>query len=248
MTALLIHGSLSNNRLWTPIVQALGLEARTPNLVGALGDAPAPGAGLHDDVQRMTAELFAFDGPALLIGHSYGALVALKVAQSWPQRVRAVIAHDPVAWTFLAQTREGLAPYFSDAELHGFLDPDVGGSPEWVQRFVDFWNGPGTFDRLPEHRRAAMLSGGPKTFAEVSAVFYDDTPMTEWAKVQVPIRATLGQQSPKGERAAVHAMQAVFPDFQITDVPGGHLALATHPQVVEVWRPWVAAFSPRADR
>lgn len=43
-------------------------------------------------------------------------------------------------------------------------DPARGGGPEWMRRFLDYWNGRGFWARLPAPYRARVLKDGRQTF------------------------------------------------------------------------------------
>ena len=91
---VLVHGLGGSSANWRGVLQLLpGRRVLVPDLPGH-GDSPAPGAastvdtfvdGLAEAIARETAE------PALVVGHSFGGLLAARLALSHPSRVRGLV-------------------------------------------------------------------------------------------------------------------------------------------------------------
>jgi pimeloyl-ACP methyl ester carboxylesterase len=74
-TLLLVHGAWHGAWAWGPLVDALdGLDVRTVDLPSA-GNDPAVLGDLHADAQTVRAALDGIEGPAVVVGHSYGGVV-----------------------------------------------------------------------------------------------------------------------------------------------------------------------------
>jgi len=110
---VLIHGSDGVALDWpvSPLWDALAPHARliAPDRPGH-GHTPArPGSPVtvEINVRRLTGLLDALDlpGPVTLLGHSYGAAVALAFAAAWPGRVRALVLVSPTAFPVRGLTR-----------------------------------------------------------------------------------------------------------------------------------------------
>ncbi|MCE9532362.1 MAG: alpha/beta hydrolase [Planctomycetes bacterium] len=67
-----------------------------------------------DYIADTLALIRGFDEPAILIGHSLGALTALGVAAEAPEAVRAIVLEDPPSSRFLTNLRS--SPYFTQFE------------------------------------------------------------------------------------------------------------------------------------
>lgn len=106
-----VHGSASDHRTWQAALDDLGAEYRAiaysrryhwPN------DRIADGAdySMLEHVEDLQALLRSLDlGAVHLVGHSYGAFVALLLAMREPQRVRTLILAEPPAITlFVSNT------------------------------------------------------------------------------------------------------------------------------------------------
>lgn len=241
MLSHLVHGSASSSRVWAAILPTFE-DAVALDLPGALGQRPRHAvaeAVLAEDVAFLGAQLDAAGGPQALVGHSYGGLLALHAARRWPDRVAAVYAHDPLAWSVLRDrgTPAQRSAFEALMGAEALLDPARRRTEAWIADVVAFWNGPDAWDGLPAPARAALLATADRTFLEVRDAMQDPTTPEDWAGLAVPVRLTVGRLTPRLAREAVEQLVAVLPDATLTEVPGGHLAVRTHPDgVLGAWR------------
>jgi pimeloyl-ACP methyl ester carboxylesterase len=240
MTPVWIHGSLSSAQLWRPFVRRFG--GRAVDLPGALGRAPVHTGdawSVDDDLAAITA--VAGSDPVCLVGHSYGGLLALRWAVDHPERTARVIAHEPVVWPLVLGRPPDLARLGVEG-VDGLLDPARGGSEPWLRSFVDFWNGPGGWERLPDVLRRAAVAAGHKTWLEVHHACHEPTTDDAWRALRVPVRITVGEESPAPEQAVVRRLEGLLPDVELRATAGGHNAPLTHPAALSAtWAPWLVA-------
>lgn len=100
---VLLHGFTSDNRMWLPVAEALSQDYRViaPDMRGH-GRTTAP-----EDPDAYTMEAFADDVKALLdhlevdicalAGCSFGGMVALQFATTWPERLAGLVLSDTSA-------------------------------------------------------------------------------------------------------------------------------------------------------
>jgi pimeloyl-ACP methyl ester carboxylesterase len=97
---VLLHGLAGSGRYWGSGFDRVADDALLviPDLLG-FGDSPKPDAGytVDDHARAVLACLseLGVAGPATLVGHSLGSLVALRVAALAPEAVTAVVAFGP---------------------------------------------------------------------------------------------------------------------------------------------------------
>jgi pimeloyl-ACP methyl ester carboxylesterase len=98
---LLIHGSAADHTTWS--IQLASPLTRHVTLVAydRRGSGRSPGeAGSVEDHAADAAALAADLGPVIVVGSSFGAVVALELVRRWPERVRgAVLCEPPLAPT-----------------------------------------------------------------------------------------------------------------------------------------------------
>ncbi len=157
-----------------------------------------------DDVALVEAVLreVTTSGPADLVGHSYGGFIALQAALRLPSLVRRIVVYEPVAFgAIYSLPDEAAMAEMAVAEGQaGFSDPEVGGSEAWLEKFVDFWNGPGAWRLLPSLARASFVQHGQQVFAEVRSLSADRTTHLRYAEITAPTLFIDGERSPPMEK------------------------------------------------
>jgi len=111
---LALHCSLAHGGAWTAVAARLpGCRLLAPDLPGhgLSPDWAGPG-DYHDATTRAVGSLLgalAQDGPVDLLGHSFGATVALRLALQRPELVRSLMLVEPVLF---AAARAAGAPEY----------------------------------------------------------------------------------------------------------------------------------------
>ncbi len=237
---LMIHGSASSGRFWKPFVTLLGDRANdrqiaAPDLPGA-GKNPVlergqPG-GLDADIEALLPAIDGLGDEVDIVGHSYGGLLALRLALLRPQKTRQVIAHEFVCWQALARfgTPQDIQTLEAFSKETRLLSEDYGGTEGWTREFLEFWNGPTAWTSLPPRFQQHTVARAWKSFLEVRDVFADTTLVDRAATFPVPVRITTGTHSPAAARRVLTLFAPHFPDARLQPIPGGHLAPMTHPE------------------
>jgi pimeloyl-ACP methyl ester carboxylesterase len=111
---VLLHGLAASNRYWSGAYDELADHARlvVPDLLG-FGRSRRPDAGYGPDdhadaVAHCLQDLGADDTRAVIVGHSVGALVALRLAMRWPHLVSAVVGFAPPLFATFGDARRHL--------------------------------------------------------------------------------------------------------------------------------------------
>ena len=83
--------------------------------------------------------------------------------------------HEPIVWGCLQHTeRDDLKNEFGEV-VETFFTEDLE-PEEFLRDFVDYWNAPGAWDSMPDHRKDAWRELQPKILSEVRLLCYDRTP------------------------------------------------------------------------
>ncbi len=168
--ALFIHSTGTLPLIWdgVPGDSLDGLAVIKPaNLGYPPNEALERGASssIEDDVRHVLAHVPDDGSKVHVLAHSYGGLIALKLLPLLGSRVESVYLFDPVLFGALPHSGHAAQRAVEEAvafrENEWFLhDETRGGSEEWIELFIDYWNRPGSWSRMPEHLKAFMRSVG----------------------------------------------------------------------------------------
>jgi pimeloyl-ACP methyl ester carboxylesterase len=220
MTVLLLHSGGFTSRQWRKLAEALAPTHRVvaPDLTG-YGARPRWPVGTPFHFQTdvdLVAELAT--EPMHVVGHSYGGLIALQLALAHPDRVRSLSLYEPVAFGILDEPIPAFPP---------FDQPDV-----WLAAFVDWWNGPGAWEKLPPDTQAAFRDVGWKLSEEVRSLMADRTG-ARYAQIQQPTLLLGGGKTPAPERRVLDALAVTLPHATLRIFPAlGHMGPITAAGVV----------------
>jgi pimeloyl-ACP methyl ester carboxylesterase len=237
---VLVHSSGLSSRQWSRLAARLAERHRVvaPDLLGSGGSDPVPRDEPFDfskDVGALEAILETIREPFHLVGHSYGGLVALTSARRRPDRVLSIALFEPVAFGVLwsKDDRAGIADLVDYDRNGTFFDDATGGDEGWMERFVDWWQGPGAWRLLPQATRNTFLSVGRKVFQEVRSLTGDRTPHDAYAALAMPVLLLSGDRSPLAARRVAAILAETIPNAELVTFEGaGHMAPLTHAQAV----------------
>ncbi|MBX3198881.1 MAG: alpha/beta hydrolase [Labilithrix sp.] len=234
---LFVHSTGTGPFLWAGVPDA-AIGGRAKVLPANLGYPPNPLIERGHEVTPAddAAEVLRAvpDGARVhVVGHSYGGLVALQALRTLEGRVASIFLFEPVLFGALAAASD--ADPEATAEARGFdshpwflHDPEKGGRAEWLEAFIDYWNRPGAWSRMPEQMRELSLMLGWKMFLEVRAIFRDATPFDAWA-LPGPTTIAVGERTTAASRAMSRRLARGRANVTLVDVPGvGHMAPLTH--------------------
>lgn len=234
-TLLLLHASLSSARQWDALAASLQhrYEVRAIDLHGhGRQGAPADGEPLsvQHDVDLARAVLAAAGG-GLVIGHSYGAAVALHLAAASPALVHGLALYEPVLFRLLADHAAGTPGAREAFELATCVWEQVqqGQLNEAAALFVDYWSGLGTWHGLPPERRAAMAARMPLVDQQFRALMQAALPADALARLDMPLLCLHGSHSTCAARQMATLLRAVMPQGRHERLDElGHMAPITH--------------------
>ncbi len=220
---VMIHGLLVGNLASWYFSGASEMARRYSVLLYDLrghGRSQRPPSGY--DLDEMTRDLVGLvvdqDAPLTLVGHSYGALIALNFALNFPQRVeRLILVEAPLPPSEITALTEfaKLDPAQMVQSMPDQLQAMVASGGRRARRFVT---------------ALAELVAGTTILNDLRA--QPDITDQQLAKISCPVLAIYGKQS--ACRPVADRLQATLPDCHSVLIDGGHfLPLESPDQLLE---------------
>ncbi|WP_138934904.1 alpha/beta fold hydrolase [Roseovarius arcticus] len=237
--ALLIHCSLAEAGVWGSMARDLSgaLTMTAFDLPGhgrsdvwdARGEMSAVCAGIAADFAKDAA-------PMDVIGHSFGAVVALKLAIERPDLVRSLVMIEPVFFAVGLRARpDACAAHL--AEKHAFdVAMAAGDLALAAQGFVAAWGGGRPWSKFSADQQARIAQQMPLIAAAGPALYDDVGGMLEpgvLEAVNIPVLLLEGSDAPAIIPAINEGLASRLPNAQRGVIGGaGHMSVATHPAQV----------------
>ncbi len=230
--ALALHCSLAHSGEWAGLGAALG-DLLTITAVDLPGHGTAadlvPGQDIGVEALRL-AEAALPEGRVDLIGHSFGAVVALWLAMTHPARVRRLVLIEP---TLFAAAK-------GDAGFAGFLAFDApyeaalarGDKAGAARLFTEGWGGDVPWDAVPERQRRYITERIDLIAAAAPLLMDDAQGLLAPGRLEaldLPVLLMEGAASPPVINAIAGALATRLPEVRRVAVPGArHMLPLTH--------------------
>jgi len=248
---VMLHASLSCKSQWDLLAQELAprFEPLALDLVGYGGDAlppPAPSYTIDDEVRHVEARVKALIGSRRyhLVGHSYGGLVAMRLAQRYPARVASLAVYEPVAFRLLPDDDPGHASVREIAErVQRHIG--TGRNLDAAQAFVDYWNGGGYFASLPPPTRHAIARRAAKVVLDFQASQRWPAHASELRAIAAPTLLLVGNEGQAVTQRVAARIATAIGDCRLRACDAGHLGPIASPAIVN---PSIEAFIDECER
>ncbi len=246
--ALALHCTMAFGGAWA------GFSKAMPELTLVTPDMPSHGKSVDwDGVSSFGDTVFAGSlkamdaAPMDVIGHSFGAMTALRIGVKHPERVRSLTLIEPVFFAIAQRDApDTLDAHDQDAEP--FKTAVAEGDFETAARFFNrMWSAGGPpWATLPNRTRNAMVRG-VRVVPDTYDLLYNDTAgllgEEGVTNVQIPTLLIRGEHAHSSITSVNNGLVERMPNASQAVIEGaGHMAPISHPkEVAEVVRPFLAA-------
>jgi pimeloyl-ACP methyl ester carboxylesterase len=196
---------------------------------------PSTDATLDAEVAFLSPVLQAAGARFHVVGHSYGAAVALQLATHYPERVLSVVLYEPTLFYLVAGDSPSTSPAAGiwQASSDAAALVDQGNNAAAAQRFVDFWMTEGSWREMPGKRQEMVARSVHNVGRWRDTTFALGAPAAAFATLRVPVLLMWGDCSPESSQSVVRILAAMLPDVTSAPMPGlGHMGPVTDPERV----------------
>lgn len=235
-----LHSNASSSSQWRGLMESLApaFHVLAPDSYGSGKSPDWPSdrvISLRDEAALIEPVLAKAGAPFALVGHSYGAAIALAVALAHPGRVRALALYEPTLFSLLAEER----PASNDAE--GILGAvtrasaalDAGDRDAAARHFIDYWMGEGAWAQTPEARKPAIAASVVNVRRWAHALTTATAPLAEFRKLDIPVLYMTGKRSTASAHGVARLLTTALPRVEVVEFEElGHMGPVTHPEPV----------------
>lgn len=187
------------------------------------------------EIQAVSTAIAAdfLDAPTDILGHSFGATVALRLAVERPDLVRSLILYEPVFFAVAFADDPAMRADHA-AVMAGYVAGMASGDmARAAEAFTAVWGDGRAWAMMPEAARARMAEQMPLIAAADPALNDDVGGMLAsgaLGRITVPVLLMEGAQSPSVIAAINTGLAARLPNLRRTVIAGaGHMGPITHP-------------------
>ena len=190
---------------------------------------------LRDEVALLEPVFERAGNPFVLVGHSYGAAVALTAAIVHPGRVRALALYEPTLFSLVdaGQPPPNDADGIKGAVARAGAALDAGDPDLAAGHFIDFWMGKGSWARTPDARKPPIAAAVANVRGWAHALMKEPTPLAAFRELKIPVLYMIGSESPASSLGVARLLTKALPQVEVAEFKGmGHMAPVTHPDPI----------------
>jgi pimeloyl-ACP methyl ester carboxylesterase len=234
---LCLHSNASTSAQWRALMERLSGRFRViaADQYGA-GKSPAwpPGTPgwLDDELELLDPIIQSLPSSFHLVGHSYGAAIALKAALRSPSRVKSLAVYEPTLFSLLLaqDPRHPAAQGIREAAEDAAAALARGDSDAAGERFIDYWMGAGAWSAMPPARRPAVAHSMHGIGHWAHALFNEPATLSAFAGLGVPVLYLVGGRSPASSLGVFDLLKDALPNVRVQQFDDlGHMGPVTHP-------------------
>jgi pimeloyl-ACP methyl ester carboxylesterase len=237
-TVICLHSNASHSGQWRGLMDRLAdrfhFVAVDSYGSGKTGDwASDRTIALADEVDLIEPLLQQASTPAFLVGHSYGAAVAVKAALRHPARFGALALYEPTLFSLVQRRTPGDIDGIQAAVAGASARLDDGDADGAARCFIDFWMGAGSWDRMPAERKPAMAESARNVRRWAHALLSEPATLEDLRALAMPVLLMTGGRSPRSSLSVADLLVKALPQVERVELPSrGHMAPVTHPHEV----------------
>jgi len=252
-TVVCLHSSASSSKQWGDLIDNLSSKYRViaVDLAGYGKNQAALNErdfSLDNEVELIRPILESSNAPVHLVGHSYGAAVAIAAALQFPNHVKSLTVYEPVLFNLLLDddmsghaAREIIRVYF---KVYGLVKDNC--RDDAARIFINYWSGEKAWEFMPDWQRQVIMSKMSKVLMDFQALFGSSISIKDLKKMKMPVLYLSGRKSPLSTRRIAEIIASSMSNVRLHKLEAmGHLGPVTHAQKVNAM---IGEFVEKNDR
>lgn len=237
---VLLHAGGSSAKQWGKIAPLLQTRFRTlaPDLWGAGGTDSWTGEEklTHDDQALLITRVIeeTRSGPVHLVGHSYGGASAVRLALRRRDLIKTLILIEPLLTCLLKLAGEEaiFREWLDIAE--SFVREATAGRPDAAWRgFINYRNGSGAWEALPESTKERLLAGTASGVAAFHSNLTNPTSIDDLHRIHIPTLVLCGENTTTPDRRTTEIVREHIPGCRYVTIPAAdHMSPMSHPEFI----------------
>lgn len=219
---VLIHGVGTTGSLWAadlePLASSFRVIAYDRRGYGGSSESPRDWRAHRDDASKLVDALGA--RPAVLVGYSAGASIALDLVLERPDIAASLVLLDPAV-----NLRRCITPSFIRAQLGARLlrrlRSERHGAEHWIRYVASYSTGGTAFDKASPERRETLLANAAGIFADAGSGL-SDLDEARIAAIDVPITLVEAELSPSFLRRSCARLRGLLPKARVVRMKTSH--------------------------
>lgn len=190
---------------------------------------------LRDEVEFLEPTFSRAGQSFTLVGHSYGAAVALVAALAHQDRVHALALYEPTLFSLIEA--DSAPPNEADGIRNTVAAAAAalgrGDTFAAAQLFIDYWMGPGSWASMPEDRQAPVAEAVRNVEHWAHALFTEPIPGAAFAALRIPVLVMTGGKSTTAAHGVARRLIPLLQhsrEHRFAEL--GHMGPVTHPEEV----------------
>jgi pimeloyl-ACP methyl ester carboxylesterase len=219
-----VHGVGTSGEIWAddlaPLAEDCRLVVYDRRGYGASSPSPRDWRQHRADAEALIEALDA--KPAVLVGYSGGALVALPLALERPDLVSSLVLLDP-AFDLKSCRTAGLVRTVLGAQLRRRLFGDRRGAEHWMRYVASYSTGGSAYDKASPQRRERLLSNAAAVFDDYASGGGEAVDKSRLANLDIPVTIVGAALSPPFLRRSCDNLRQLLPQAKtVTLERSGH--------------------------
>lgn len=232
---LFVSGSFATpaawRALWKRLPEGYRLVATSILGYGATRETRVPGdLDMAHEVRVIEAVAARIAAPIHLVGHSFGATVALAAALARVADIRSIATFEANP---LALIREYGSTDLYERTLamsRAFEAAHAAGERDAAARIIDFWGGAGSFAAMPAAVQDYCRATTASNVLDWRTAFGFEATTADYARLGMPVLLVRGGRANPTMTAITNGLAGSLPDVRTAVVGGAsHFLITSHP-------------------